>query len=182
MSIPANLIDGQSERPYYEWSRGILREKMSPKSDHSRVQFMIGALLLSWGEDLGVVGGEIDTNVTPSPGDTRRYLPDVGYTSFASLAAAGQRGNQIPEIPPDLAIEILSPNQDRTYLAEKVAAYLAAGSRVVMVADPASRSFDVHRGGGVERLVSGDVFRDPAFAGLALDVAGVFSVLDRPAR
>src|SRR5471032_2714959 len=179
MSMPANLIDGQSERPYYEWSHGILREKVSPKSDHSRVQFKLAALLLAWGEDLGVVGGEIDTNVTPSPGDTRRYLPDMGYTSFASLAAAGQIDSQIPEIPPDLAIEVLSPYHDRIYLAEKVAAYLAAGSHVVIVADPPSRSFMVHRASGVEKLVTGDVFRDPAFDGLTLDVAQVFGILDR---
>src|SRR5471032_235770 len=145
MSIPANLIDGQSERPYYEWSRGILHEKVSPKSDRSRVQFKIGALLLAWGENLGVVGGEIDTNVTPSPGDTRRYLPDMGYTSFASLRAAGQIGCQIPDIPPDLAVDVLSPYHDRVYLPEKVAAYLAAGSQVVIVADPPSRTFMVHR-------------------------------------
>jgi Uma2 family endonuclease len=179
MSIPANLIEGQSERPYYEWSRGILRAKVSPKSDHSRVQFMLGALLVAWGKETGVVGGEIDTNVTPSPGDTRRYLPDMGYTSFASLAAAGQLDSQIPEIPPDLAIEVLSPYHDRVYLADKVAAYLAAGSSVVIVADPASRSFMVHRAAGVEKLATGDVFRDPAFEGLTLDVAQVFGILDR---
>jgi Uma2 family endonuclease len=179
MSMPANLIDGQSERPYFEWSRGILRAKVSPKSDHSRVQFKLGALLLAWGEDSGVVGGEIDTNVTPSPGDTRRYLPDLGYTSFASLAAAGQLDSQIPEIPPDLAIEVLSPYHDPVYLAEKVAAYLAAGSHVVIVADPKSRSFMVHRVSGVEKLVWGDVFRDPAFDGLALDLAEIFGILDR---
>lgn len=182
MSLPASLHEAQNERPYYEWSRGILREKMSPKTDHSRVAFKIGALLLAWGENLGIVGGEIDTNVTPSPGDTRRYLPDVGFTSFASLTAAGQIGSQIPEIPPDLGVEILSPNQDRAYLADKVSAYLAAGSHVVIVADPTSRSFAVHRRAGVEILLPGDVFTDPTFAGLNLDVTAVFGILDRPAR
>jgi len=179
MSLPASLSQAQHQRPYYEWSRGILREKLSPKTDHSRVQFKIGALLVAWGENVGIVGGEIDTNVTPSPGDTRRYLPDVGFTSFASLAAVGQTGSRIPEIPPDLAVEILSPTQDRAYLAEKVSAYLAAGSRVVIVADPASRRFAVHRRTGVETLLAGDVFTDPAFAGLNLDVTAVFGILDR---
>jgi Uma2 family endonuclease len=178
MPLPPDVVI-PDDKPYYEWARGTLYQKVSPSLEHARLQIKLGAVLLPWAEERGVLASEWDMDVTPAPGDTRRYLPDVGFTSFGALKAAGQLGVAIPEISPDLAIEILSPRDDRTYLADKIAAYLAAGSRVVIVADPATRTFAVHRQDGVEVLLANQRFSDPAFPGLSLDIGAVFGILDR---
>jgi len=154
---------------------------MSPSREHARLQVKIGALLLQWGEDVGIVASEWDMDVTPQPGDTRRYLPDVGFTSFIALEKAGQTGVAIPEISPDLAIEILSAHDDKPFLADKIAAYLAAGSSAVLIVDPVQRSIDVHRVESVERLGAGAAFADPAFPHLRLEVSAIFGILDRGA-
>jgi Uma2 family endonuclease len=180
MPLPPDLVSAQTERPYFEWANGKRREKVSPTLDRARIQMRLGAMLDPWGRKRGVVASEVDTNVTPSPGDTRRYLPDVGFTSFTSLRAAGQLHTQIPEIAPDLAIEILSPRQDRTHLAEKVAAYLAAGSTVVIIVDPATCSIAVHRHDGVRTMFTGETFADPAFPGLSIDLTELFSAIEWP--
>jgi Uma2 family endonuclease len=148
--------------------------------DHGRVQAKIGAVLMAWGEERGVIASEWDMDVTPRSGDTRRYLPDVMFSSFEAIAAAEQDGREIPEMAPELGIEILSPRDDRAYLADKVAAYLAAGSRVIIVVDPALRTFTIHRANGsVETLRRGDIFTDEVFPGLRLEITSIFAILDR---
>jgi len=178
MPLPSNVII-PDDKPYYEWAHGTLRQKVSPSLEHSRIQMMLGALLMPWARDRGVLASEWDMDVTPASGDTRRYLPDVGFTSFAALKAAGQLDAAIPEISPDLGIEILSPHDDRKYLADKIAAYLSAGTRAVIVIDPATRTFGVHRSAGTEVLFEGQAFTDEAFPDLSLDVRDVFGILDR---
>jgi Uma2 family endonuclease len=179
MPLPPNVVLPEG-KPYHEWVRGKLYPKVSPSTAHGRLQVKIAALLLAWGEERGVVATELDMDVTPAPGDTRRYLPDVEFTSFEALTAAGQRKRQIPEISPELGIEILSPRDDRAYLADKVAAYLAAGSSVIIVVDPTLRTFAVHRANGsVETLRRGDIFTDEVFPGLRLEITSIFAILDR---
>jgi Uma2 family endonuclease len=177
MPLPPGLVIPETG-PATEWVRGEFHRKVSPSLAHSRLQANLSALLLAWGRDAGVVASEHDMDVTPAPGDTRRYLPDVHFTSFEKIRAAGQEGREIPEIAPQLGIEILSPHDDREYLDDKIAAYLAAGSDAVLIVDPRDRSIIVHRPAGVVTLRAGDAFADPAFPGLRLAVDDVFGIFD----
>lgn len=69
------------------------------------------------------------------------------------------RRDQVPRafIPcaPDLAIEILSPEARRTQIAEKVADYLAAGTRLVWIVDPEERQGFVHHPNRPPLVVAG---------------------------
>ena len=47
--------------------------------------------------------------------------------------------------PPDIAIEVISPNDLYTEVDEKVADYLAAGTLAVIVVNPRRRTVRVHR-------------------------------------
>jgi Uma2 family endonuclease len=179
---PADLADrNTSSRPYREWVRGRFYPEVSPHRAHGRLQMKLGALLLAWGERRGVVASEVDTNVTPEADDTRRYLPDVGFWSFERLRATGQSDSEVPQIPPDLAVEILSPTDDRRYLAEKVTAYLNAGSTVVLVVDGDRRAIAAYEHAG-ERELAGDAFEHPGFPGFHLSFGELFSVLDQRQR
>ena len=60
-----------------------------------------------------------------------------------------------PEAP-DLAIEVISPNDRYSEVNEKVADYLAAGTRMVVVVNPRNRTVNVYTPDGAITLKLGD--------------------------
>lgn len=79
------------------------------------------------------------------PGLVRR--PDVSFVRYGRLT-----GGVLPKgwtkIPPDLAVEVVSPKETSYELDEKVEDYLKAGVPLVWVINPNSRLVRVHRGDG----------------------------------
>lgn len=78
------------------------------------------------------------------PGEKNLRSPDV------SFVAVGRFPNEEPpvgfvEFAPDVAVEILSPDDRRRDVLEKVGEYLDAGSALVWVIDPERRSAAVYR-------------------------------------
>jgi Uma2 family endonuclease len=73
--------------------------------------------------------------------------PDVSFVRFGRLP-----NEQLPEgfirIPPDLAVEVISPRDFAKDTDEKVAEYLAAGVRLVWVIHPESKTVLVYRADG----------------------------------
>jgi Uma2 family endonuclease len=108
--------------------------------------------------------------------DTVR-APDVSFVSGArSAAERAPRG--FVEGPPDLAIEIRSPENTRMELAAKTEDYLAAGARLVWIVEPRSRQVQVHRPNQPavtlsvgDRLEGGDVV-----PGFELSISDLFTV------
>ena len=91
-------------------------------------------------------------NVDP---DTVR-APDVSFVSISRLAL-----NDIPDgyidLAPDLVVEVVSPNDRRRQVSEKVEEWLNAGVRLVWVLYPATRSAIVYRSlNDVTHLAAGD--------------------------
>ncbi len=88
------------------------------------------------------------------PGRVRR--PDVSFIRFGRLP-----GEVLPKgwakIPPDLAVEAISPNDTAYELDEKLEDYRKAGVPLVWVINPNSRTVRIHRGdGSVEYLYEDD--------------------------
>jgi Uma2 family endonuclease len=54
---------------------------------------------------------------------------------------------------PDLAVEVLSPDEGPTAVQDKVAEYLAAGVPLVWVCDPAREAVTVHQPGQPPRVL-----------------------------
>ena len=82
--------------------------------------------------------------------------PDVSFIRSGRLP-----GGELPKgyirIPPDLAIEVVSPNDLASELEEKVEDYQKAGVGLVWVIHPESRTASVYRGdGSVSRLHQDD--------------------------
>jgi Uma2 family endonuclease len=65
-------------------------------------------------------------------------------------------GDRIPPVPPDVAVEVLSPRNRPADVREKVAEYLTVGVSVVMIVDPKNRTVAIHRLGGDPATVLGD--------------------------
>jgi Uma2 family endonuclease len=96
--------------------------------------------------DLGwIVDAECGYACFPwKPGRIRR--PDVSFIAAGRLPSSEERSEGYVMIPPDLAVEVVSPNDRVGELDEKVDEYLRAGVRLVWVVRPAARAVQVFRG------------------------------------
>jgi len=109
--------------------------------------------------------------------DTVR-APDVAFVRGDRLEAGELPAGYI-EGAPDLAVEVVSPNDTATEIQRKVTEYLRAGSQRVWVVWPEERSVTVHRPDGsahtygAQEQLSSD---DASFAaeGFGLPVADIF--------
>jgi len=83
--------------------------------------------------------------------DTVR-APDVAFISTARLPDPPPRG--FAELAPDLAAEVLSPDDRPGEILEKVADWLKAGTRLVWVVDPLRLTARVYRADGSESMLN----------------------------
>ncbi len=103
--------------------------------------------------------------------------PDAAFVRRERIPAAGAPAT-FWNGAPDLAVEVVSPGDTRPQVASKVDAWLAAGARVVWVADPRDESVTVHQGDRApQRLTAADTLNGaPLLPGFRLRVADVFTL------
>lgn len=125
-----------------ELVRGELHMMVPPGYEHGRLQNRIGRRLgnLVESRNLGVVLGEIGFVLARNP-DTVR-APDVAFVRAGRVARPSPG---YVEGAPDLAVEILSPDDRPGYVRDKVAEWLEAGAGAVWVVDPRDRTVAIHR-------------------------------------
>jgi Uma2 family endonuclease len=157
-----------------ELVRGELVMMVPPGFEHGRIGNRIGLRLGSFVESrgLGVVLSEIGFVLSRKP-DTVR-APDVAFVRSGRVA--GPNPGYV-EGAPDLAVEILSPDDRPGYVRDKVAEWLEAGAGAVWVVDPRDRTVTVHRTRRkAVALGEADVLRgDGALRDLELPVREIFA-------
>jgi Uma2 family endonuclease len=137
-----DLLRAPEDGQKYELVDGQLR--VSPAGyRHGAVCVQLATLLNSFVKErrLGYV---VDSSTGfRLPGGNVR-LPDVSFVAKGRFT-----GERLPEgfsdVPPDLAVEVLSPGDRSRDILDKVGEYLEAGVRVVWVIDPRRRTAVVHR-------------------------------------
>ena len=100
----------------------------------------------------------------------------MSYYRAGALPPRGQRQG-FTTVPPVLAVEVLSPSNSASNIAEKVDLYLAHGVEVAWVVDPRRATVVVHTPDGLaRRLAVGDTLEGgAALPGLALPLAELFA-------
>ncbi len=127
MNLPENagkileLIDGE------------IVEKMASNPYSSRVSVRISRFVDIFVEehDLGHVTGEAGGYHISEYND---FAPDVAFISKARQPSLPRRG--FNPVPPDLAVEVISPSDSFSDVIKKVRTYLRYGTRLVWVVDP----------------------------------------------
>lgn len=164
-------------KPASEWIAGRVVQKVSPTARHANAQGRLVAALLAWADASGAgrVGTEWEFRIAP-PGETPRSLvPDVAFLSYERLGFDQDRAAQRPNVAPNVAIEVLSPRDRRSYIQEKIRVYLAAGTAAVAVADPERETVTIYDAEGGRTLQADETFRHPELPGLSLRVASIFA-------
>jgi Uma2 family endonuclease len=120
---------------------GVLVEKVMGYEE-SEIACLIVHFLLSFvrPRKLGSVTGEAGT-LRLMPGLVR--IPDVAFVSRQRLGPRRPL-KPIPDLVPDLAIEVLSKGNTRKEMERKLADYFGTGVRLVWLVDPKTRTVKVH--------------------------------------
>lgn len=141
-----------------ELVRGEVREMTPAGNIHGRIAVNFTTPLDYYVREqrLGTVyAAETGFEIGSDP-DTVR-APDVAFVSRERVEAVGDVEGYWPGAP-DLAVEVVSPNDSYTGLEEKVADWLRAGTRMVVVVEPRGRIVSVrHAVTEVDILAEDDV-------------------------
>jgi Uma2 family endonuclease len=109
----------------------------------------------------------------------RGRIRDVTYIQLDRLP-----NRQLPQgdlhLAPDLAVEVLSPNNGGVEMDDKLSEYLEAGVPLVWIINPDRRTIRVYRSDGTTRLFrSTDVIEnEPVLPGFRLLVGEIFPVTE----
>ena len=162
-------------KPETEWVNGRALQKVSPTYRHSRLQAQFWLALENWAEKRGRVGIEWRFRIAP-PGETIRPLvPDVAYLSYERLGATDDDAAQVPLATPNVAVEVLSPDDRPRDVRHKIQTYLSAGAEAVIIVDPKSETIRAESRAGVESWTIGEMLRHVSLPGFSLDVAAYFA-------
>ena len=160
----------------YELVRGELRKMAPAGSEHGDVAADIHINLGSYvkANRLGRTRiAEAGFILERDPDHVR--VPDVSFLRRERFEAIGRTTRYWPEAP-DLAVEVISPNDRYTEVNEKVADWLAAGTRMVIVVNPRNRTVNVHTPDNTVTLTMGDTLDGgDVVPGWQMPVADIFS-------
>ncbi len=102
-----------------------------------------------------------------------RYIPDVGYIANARQPEPSHKAYN--PLPPDLAVEVMSPTDDAADVRDKVINYMLAGT-VVWVVDPQKKTVAVYVSGQKPQTIGidGEIDGGQVLTGFRLKVAEIF--------
>ena len=119
-------------KPALEYACGEAVQKPMPNRLHATIQGYLVALLFPFLDrtGLGQVFPELRCIFGP-PSQQRVFVPDLVYIAKERLTA-----DLYHRAAPDLAVEVLSPDQNMARFLDKIQFYLLNGVRLVWVIDP----------------------------------------------
>jgi Uma2 family endonuclease len=138
-SMAADLGEGR-----FELVRGEVIEVPPPMPDHARVTMKTGFALESFGRSTGFGYCLSESAIATERGPDTVRGPDLLFYSHARWPKI-QLGPSLPPLPPDLAVEVVSPSNRGGAILQKVGEYLQAGVTLVWVVHPKKRYVAVYR-------------------------------------
>lgn len=141
-------------KPASEYSFGEVQQKPMPTFAHSTLQGYLYALILRLLERSP--GGRVQVEwrcILGPDGGLRAFVPDVVYVAAERVPRGDMRRNPVLHVPPDLIIEVLSPDQPARQFADKLQFYLRHGVRLVWVVDPEDETVTVYAPDADSRLL-----------------------------
>ena len=153
------LLHSPSDGYRYELIKGELKRMAPAGYEHGTLAAVFTGFLVVYvrTQKLGTVtAAETGFKLATNP-DTVR-APDVAFVSQKRLDEAGPVKGYWPGAP-DLAVEVVSPGDLYTEVSEKVAGWLEAGSKMVVVVNPRNQQVLVHLPAEVKVLGADDILK-----------------------
>jgi len=150
------LLDLPDDGMRHELVRGELRTMPPGGGEHGDESSVFDGSLGTYvrAHKLGRVYTNETGFVLETNPDTVR-APDVAFLRRDRLAD-GRSPRGYLRVAPDLAVEVIPPNDRYTEVAEKIAEWLAHGVQLLFVVDPRRKTVDVHRPGQPPRILGVD--------------------------
>jgi Uma2 family endonuclease len=165
------------EKPYLELCDGVVTEKVSPKLLHSAMQGAVLDIVNRFARPRKLARALPELRASYDGAST---VPDVSVYVWDRLPLdpSGRFVNDVFE-PPDIAFEIVSPEQTVAQLVIRCLWYVAHGVRIAILLNPESPLTVAFRP-GVEPVVlldEGTLDLGDVIPGFALDVREMFAAL-----
>src|SRR6266480_1034711 len=138
---------------------------MSPKNDffHGRICTRLSTTLNNFvtQQKLGVV---LDSSTGFWMHNRNCRAPDISFVSKERLVREGFRPSTRRFFPgaPDLAVEILSPNNTRAEIDERLKDFFASGSQIAWIINPETESVEICHSLTQRKLLGSGAFLDGA--------------------
>ena len=162
----------ESDLEGYEYIAGELIPRMPTSLKHSRISV---TLILSLGAHVRENQlGDIHVSSAGFRVGERMLIPDIAFVSNSRIP---DDMNKAAPIPPDLAVEVVSPTDVFDRIVSKAFAYLAAGTQLVWVIEPKSETVLVYRSEtDIKLLTRNDTLTgEDVVEGFACPVAELFA-------
>jgi Uma2 family endonuclease len=177
-----NVLIDDTVKPAVEWINGKPVQKLMPTDWHAILQLAFGRFLTDWMDDenpRGSVGSEWRFIIPPNSYETESLVPDVAYLSSYFDLPKSER--KYPSVPPDIAVEILSPDDLKSNVDARRKFYLWWGVKVVLIADPEKRCVDLYEAPDVfKTFKENDTITTTTFPSLTIPLRPIFARLDEP--
>jgi Uma2 family endonuclease len=160
----------------YELIEGVLKEVSPSSSKSSVIGMRIGTAVFSYvdAQGLGYVTGEGGGYIL-SHNPATVVAPDMGFYRKERYPGGMPESGFYP-MPPDLAVEVISPTDRKADIAQKQELYAKAGVPLVWWVDPERKTVTVYRLGQSPEIVQADGVLDggAVLPGFTLDVQTIF--------
>ena len=129
----------ESDLEGYEYIKGELIPMPPTSVEHGYISVNLSSLLHLYVREnqLGRVLSDTGFQV-----GERVLIPDIAFLSTDRIPDDPSKASPIP---PDLAVEVVSPSDKLNRIQEKVFAYLEAGTQLVWVLEPRAKSVTIYR-------------------------------------
>jgi Uma2 family endonuclease len=168
-------------KPASEYVYGEVIQKPMPDEDHSTIQGFFYLIIRQYLAGTAIGRASIELRcIFGAPGEEQAFVPDLVFATHERRAVRGRSPRKFLWVAPDLAVEVLSPNQPAGPFTDKILFYLLHGVRLIWVFDPAERSVRVFRPGTTTRtLRSGDTLEgEDVLPGFSVAVEDIFAELE----
>ena len=165
-------------KPALEWINNRVVQKVSPRRRHSYAQGQFVSALTLWAHERGngSAGTEWHFQVQPPGEISRTLVPDAAFLSYERMPIEEQYATEIARIAPDVVVEVHSPGDKRRDIEEKVRVYLAAGTSVIFLVDPQTKTVTARDRQGSTTFSNQDVLTHPSMPGFSLPAPMLFDL------
>lgn len=179
------FLDGHPKR-LFELVDGTLVEKPMGAKE-SGIAAQLSRRIGNWSEAAGDLGMTLGADGTLRFLRRQVRMPDVSFIYWARVPGGHYPAEPIPDLAPDLAVEVLSESNTPAEIDRKLGEYFTDGTRLAWVIDPDTRTARVYTSPNnpaelteADALDGGDVL-----PGFRLPLADLFAKLpppDKPKR